>query len=254
MSSARDTLYTDYAPIYDAIGQAAFGCALATFACEWLIQHQRPLTHVLDLACGTGAAAIQLARAGSTVVGLDRSPAMLAIARGRARAQGVDLSLVCADMRSLACTTLPEHADGFDLITCFADSFNYLTGDQDMQLVCEGIAQHLRSGGTLMFDVNTEAEYETWTERAVVIYDDPACLVYNQLDYDPALRLAEGQIVWFVRETDSWWRGSETHKQRAWSSHEIATALQASGLRIETYIAIDEGAAGRRLLYIAMKI
>lgn len=45
--------------------------------------------HVLDVGTGTGRAAIGLARAGATVVGVDASAEMLDVARGRAERAGV---------------------------------------------------------------------------------------------------------------------------------------------------------------------
>ena len=120
----------------------------------------------------------------------------------------------------------------FDLVTCFYDSLNYLIDDGDLDLAFSGAAAALRPGGHLIFDVNTEVEYATWDERDVVVYDGRDCLVYNKLSYDHDARLAEGRIVWFVRETELWWRGEETHAQRAWSGDEVCAALERAGLAL----------------------
>ncbi len=63
-------------------------------------------------------------------------------------------------------------------------------------------------------------------------YDGQDCLVYNQLNYDPELGLATGRIVWFVRETELWWRDEETHTQRAWSDADVCAALAGAGLEL----------------------
>ncbi|MEZ4454319.1 MAG: methyltransferase domain-containing protein [Nannocystaceae bacterium] len=52
-----------------------------------------PGDRVLDVGTGDGTYAIQAARRGAVVVGLDRSPAMLAAAGQRARAAGVQVEL-----------------------------------------------------------------------------------------------------------------------------------------------------------------
>jgi hypothetical protein len=44
--------------------------------------------------------------------------------------------------------------------------------------------------------------------------------------------LATGRIVWFVRELDRWWRGEETHTERAWSDHDVRVALASAGLAL----------------------
>ena len=57
---------------------------------------------ILELGCGSGRIAVALARDGHTVVGLDRSRAMLARAAERAAAAGVHLELVQGDLRAFA--------------------------------------------------------------------------------------------------------------------------------------------------------
>src|SRR5437879_6960353 len=49
----------------------------------------RPPRRILDLPCGQGRHAIELARRGSRVTGVDLSPYMLGIAKQRAAAAGV---------------------------------------------------------------------------------------------------------------------------------------------------------------------
>src|SRR5262249_42676426 len=79
----------------------------------WLAAHDSQVERVLDLACGTGVAALVFAEAGKRVVGIDRSAAMLMIARGKARDAGHDLSFVLGDIRKL--TTKDERRRTNDL-------------------------------------------------------------------------------------------------------------------------------------------
>jgi SAM-dependent methyltransferase len=60
-----------------------------------------PSERVLDLACGTGNAAILAARAGATVTGLDAASRLIGVARSRAEAEGVAASFVVGDLLSL---------------------------------------------------------------------------------------------------------------------------------------------------------
>ena len=57
---------------------------------------------VLELGCGSGRIAVALAADGYTVVGVDRSPAMLLRARERARAAGVAAEFVSGDLRDFS--------------------------------------------------------------------------------------------------------------------------------------------------------
>ena len=62
--------------------------------------HVTARDRVLDVACGTGNAALIAAAAGAAVVGVDFEPRLLEIARTRARTAGLDVEWVCADLQS----------------------------------------------------------------------------------------------------------------------------------------------------------
>ena len=97
---------------------------------------------VLELACGTGRVAVPLARAGATVVGLDRDQTMLAAVPAHPR-----LRLVRADMRAFAFAT------GFDLIALPYNALQLLLRDED-RLACLGCARkHLAPGGIVALEV-----------------------------------------------------------------------------------------------------
>ena len=79
----------------------------------------RPGERVLDVACGTGIVArrivplVHAAGAAGQVVGLDVSPAMLAVARARAAAEGAQI-----EWREADAVALPFPAGAFDLVLC----------------------------------------------------------------------------------------------------------------------------------------
>ncbi|MEI7769838.1 MAG: class I SAM-dependent methyltransferase [Chloroflexales bacterium] len=228
------SIYESYAPIYDSIGQGAFAESLTARILGSLPEQPR---RALDLACGTGAAALALAASGARVVGVDRSRAMLRIARARARDRGVPVRWVAADIRRLGQRSAARSAlrpASFDLITCLYDSLNYLTGDDDLAACCAGAARLLRPGGRFVFDLNTAHEFNNWDDTDQVVFDSPDMMVYNRLSYDAERRIARGRIVWFVREIDRWWRDEESHEERAWSDAEVEAALDAAGLRVAT--------------------
>jgi SAM-dependent methyltransferase len=263
-------IYAEYAPIYDAIGQGRFSARMAAWALAWLAeQGMHQPARVLDLACGTGEATLIFAAAGCEVTGVDLSAAMLDIARGKARDAGYDITYIHGDMRELRIenekwrirpswdSTLSQFSifnSQFDLVTCFYDSLNYLIDDGDLDRVCASVARALRPGGCMVFDLNTAAEYATWDERDCVTHDGRDCLVYNQLSYDLETCLATGRIVWFVRELDRWWRGEETHVERAWSDVVVHAALVGAGLALVGRYEPTGGVAAEdalRVVYVA---
>ncbi|HEX2373950.1 MAG TPA: class I SAM-dependent methyltransferase [Actinomycetota bacterium] len=97
---------------------------------------------LVELAVGSGRVAIPVARAtGRRVIGIDASPAMLASARARAAAAGVDLDLREGDMRDLA---LDEPAA---LIYCPFRSLLHLPTWADRRRTFERVAASLRPEG-----------------------------------------------------------------------------------------------------------
>lgn len=56
---------------------------------------------LLDIACGTGNAALLAAQLGATVAGLDQAPRLIAVARERAAADGLTIDFVVGDAEQL---------------------------------------------------------------------------------------------------------------------------------------------------------
>jgi Methyltransferase domain len=103
---------------------------------------------LVELAVGTGRVAIPVARAtGRRVIGIDSSWAMLAQARVRARAEGVELDLHEGDIRELA---LAEPAA---LIYCPGRSLLHLPTWADRRRCFERVAASLRPNGRFAWNV-----------------------------------------------------------------------------------------------------
>ncbi|MHB8215923.1 MAG: methyltransferase domain-containing protein [Candidatus Sulfotelmatobacter sp.] len=99
----------------------------------------------LDLGCGTGAAAIRLARLGMRVTLLDSSPAMLEIAKRTAKEAGVADKVVLQHGDAAQLTNL-FHAVSFDVILCH----NLLEYLDDPLAVLRGAARALRGASAIL--------------------------------------------------------------------------------------------------------
>jgi SAM-dependent methyltransferase len=141
----------------DVHGEAAFCAALAPEGAA-----------VLDAGCGTGRVAIELARRGFDVVGVDVSEEMLAVAREVAP----ELDWALADLADL------DLGREFALIVAAGNVIPLVTPGSEYEVI-RRLASHLGSGGLLVAGFGLDAahlpldqppfglaEYDDWCSRA----------------------------------------------------------------------------------------
>jgi SAM-dependent methyltransferase len=106
---------------------------------------------VLDVPCGSGRHALALAARGHAVTGVDVSQEAIDHARAGADAAGLDIRLICDEMR-----TIPR--DGtFDAAICLGNCLGYLD-IPGLREFFDALAGALRPGGGLVADYNAAAE------------------------------------------------------------------------------------------------
>ena len=104
--------------------------------------------HILDLACGFGRHALELARRGCRVVGVDITSAYIEEAKNQASNQGLNASFICADLRDL------QFSSEFDVVLNLADgAIGYLENDTENLKIFDRIAAALKPGGKHLMDV-----------------------------------------------------------------------------------------------------
>jgi D-alanine-D-alanine ligase len=111
-----------------------------------LAQH----AHILDVCCGQGRHALELARRGfANVAGVDRSAFLLEQARARAALAGLPVKFHEGDAR-----TIPVASEGFDAVLVLGNSFGYFESfSEDEAMLCD-IRRVLRPTGSLLLDVS----------------------------------------------------------------------------------------------------
>jgi len=212
---------------------------------ESLLALEAPL-RILDLGCGQGRHAIELARRGYDVIGLDASPYLLAVAAERARAAGVAVEWQQGDMRQLAAT------GEFDLVVNLFTSFGYFHDDADNTAVLQAAASSLRPGGRLVLELlNGERVVRTFSEREWFTIGSMSVLDIQSLD-----RAANRLEVERTVEADGH-RETRRHSLRLYEGREIATLLEAAGFaRVALYGGWDGepfSPLSRRLLAVAAR-
>jgi len=125
-----------YGVMRDPSGDAAFYRALA----------QETGGPVLELGCGTGRVLLPIAALGIPCVGVDASPAMLAVLRGKSPPP--NLELVQASME-----TFDVGARRFALVTCPFRAFQHLLTVDAQLAALANVRRHLAPGGAFAFDV-----------------------------------------------------------------------------------------------------
>jgi ubiquinone/menaquinone biosynthesis C-methylase UbiE len=102
-------------------------------------------TRILDIGCGTGRHAIELAKRGYRVTGIDLSDSLLARAGEKAAETGVRVDFQKHDARKL------PFADEFDLAIMICEgAFSLMETDEMNFEILRGASRALRSGGKLI--------------------------------------------------------------------------------------------------------
>jgi len=101
---------------------------------------------ILDIGCGTGRHAIELAKRGYAVVGIDLSESLLKKAEEKALARGLGIDFQRIDARSL------PFASEFDLAIMLCEgAFPLMETDEMNFCILQGAAKALKPGGKLIF-------------------------------------------------------------------------------------------------------
>jgi SAM-dependent methyltransferase len=114
-----------------------------------------PGAAVLDVGCGVGRHALELARRGYHVTGLDLSPTLLGIATERAQRAEIDVTWIKADMRAIPFT------ETFDAALNLFSSWGYFESDVEDLRVLRAVAGALKPGGRLLLEVS----HQPWIAR-----------------------------------------------------------------------------------------
>jgi ubiquinone/menaquinone biosynthesis C-methylase UbiE len=116
---------------------------------EKLLKEHKTKT-VLDLTCGTGSQVFFLAKHGYKVVGSDFSPALLEIARNKAKKEKLNLQFIDGDMRNIK-------VGSFDAAITMFNAIGHLT-KSGFEKALRNIHRNLKNDGIYIFDIfNLEA-------------------------------------------------------------------------------------------------
>ncbi len=230
------TVFADYAPWYDLLYQDKDYASEVDFVEGRLRVHGALTGKLLDLGCGTGLHAVEFARRGWSVSGIDLSEEMIARAKARAAQAHLDIPFRQGD----ACETGPER--DFDAVVSLFHVASYQRDRERLEALFRTAHAALRPGGVFLFDYwYGGAVFAQGVEtRVKEIERQPLRLTrIAQSEHDEPNATIVVNYTLFCENMDSSTirRVDETHRMRYWFPFEIEAALSASGFQPEGTLA-----------------
>jgi SAM-dependent methyltransferase len=170
----------------------------------------------VDLGCGSGLWAERLVRAGYRVVGIDASPAMVALARRR-------VPKAVFRRTTVARAALPP----CQAVTAFGEVLNYAPAPSLASIVAR-VRRALQPGGLFLFDVREPAAAAVPARSVHAIGRDWVVMAHVR----ERGRALTREIVTFRRTGAIWRRTNEVHRLRLFTREEVARALLAAGFSV----------------------
>ncbi len=224
--------WDEYAPFYDWENARTLGRRDVPF---WRRVAAGAKGTVLELGCGTGRISLPLARAGVSLVGVDRSAPMLSRAAARASRIARTVPFVRADIRSL-----PFKRGRFAMVLAPYGVLQSLIRERDLRATLESVARVLRRGGTfgidLVPDVPNWREYESRVQLVGRMRGGGRLTLVESVRQDPARRLTTFDQRYVER------RGGRTTEHafeltfRTLSIPQMRRRLERAGFRVKTVL------------------
>lgn len=185
----------------------------------------RPPMRILDLPCGQGRHAIELARRGYDVTGVDLTPFMLKVAEDRAGAAGVRARWLAGDMRE------PVGSEKFDVVLNLFTSLGYFADATDDRRVIAAAAAMLVPGGRFVLEmINGERVMAGFQEREWFTVGQAAVVERRSLDRS-GRRMVVERTVTTPSETEV-----NLHAIRLYSGRDVTAILKEAGFgRVDLY-------------------
>ena len=177
----------------------------------------------LDIACGSGAMTIELAKRGYRMTGIDYELNMLNVAREKAVKQAVNIELLHKNMLELE---IDRH---YDFCIAICDAFNYVPNEKAMKKLLTTIWDSLNAGGALIFDISSDYKLVEVLGDNLYFedYDDFTYFWQNELNIKN--HSVGMNLTFFTKEGELYARADEQHTQYYYKLDKIKSLLEAVG-------------------------
>jgi SAM-dependent methyltransferase len=176
---------------------------------------------VLDLCCGPGRHAVEFAKRGLEVTGVDGSTFLLDRARERALEAGILVEWVQEDMRRF------RRPATFDLACSIFTSFGYFADEEDDLAVLRNVQESLRDGGVFVMElIGKEWLARNWKDSLVTQFPD-GCLLLQRPQVREDWSRVENEWV-LIKDGSS---RSFHFEHTIYSGRELKERLEACGFK-----------------------
>jgi SAM-dependent methyltransferase len=216
--------------------------------------HPKKNSKILDLACGNGRHAVELAKRNYIMTCFDYSQEMLNRAGEKARKEKVDLEISQGDMRET------KWKRRFDVVLCLFQSFGYFKTQEEDKKVLLNVFKTLKENGKFLLDVRNPDYIFPTIKKGY----NAALKPYYPLKNGRALKVKEEfkePNIW--KATFDWYQDSKVirnywHHVRLYSLSELTKILEESGFRVEKVWGDYDGneyqpESSKRLIILAKK-
>ena len=119
-----------------------------------------------------------------------------------------------------------------DACVCCLDSVNYVTSPQKLQKAFRRVHLFLMPGGLFLFDVNTPEKLAGLDGQVFLDETEDAYCVWRA-EYARRSRICSYYMDIFQLDsaTGQWQRGTELHRERAYTPEELTAFLRQAGFR-----------------------
>jgi SAM-dependent methyltransferase len=222
--------YKHFAFLYDELMKDVPYDAWLAFVKRKLAKYGNSSVHsFIDLGCGTGALSIRLAKEGFSVIGVDLSEHMLAIANQKAIAENCRIEYYQQSMAELSGFT------DIDCVVCFCDSLNYLQTEDEVKQTFKQTFTSLKKDGLFIFDVHSIYKIsQIFMNQSFVCNDEEVSYIWNCFPGDVPNSIKH-DLSFFAKVLDHdnlYERFDEYHLQRTFPVIQYQEMLEEAGFTI----------------------